>query len=476
MNRLESWLLHASTIVLALTGIVYAWMRYLMKPVDPFSVVNHPLEPYMLHIHILVAPLLILGFGIIFHGHILFKKASGARAARRSGLFLIPCFTVMAISGYLLQVITSDFRKVLVVLHLVSGVLWTLLYVGHQVASYALRKTRSNGNHYRLPVQILVMVVITAFAGNAGAEPFERNVQSMGTQLRVVSLEQDHATALAHTEALIQIVEQADQQLSTWKQYSELSRLNRAPVGRPFPVSAEVFLLLQRVQQFCKWTGGTFDPGIGKLLQAWDIHGKFRVPSSSELASALNLSGIRHLRFNSSDWTVTRLRDVWLDPGAFGKGEALDRAIALARDRKMAPVLIDFGGQVAVHGVPGNVNAWAAALSQPQNRHLLTTHIWRIAHGSFSTSGYSERSAQVGDTFVQHILDPSTGHPAEPFGSVTVWNSSALVADVLSTALYVMGPQKGYEWAIKNKIAAAFSTGKDLAATPEFAKHVTVIR
>ena len=89
MNRLEAWLMHASTLVLTITGIAYAWMRYILKPVDPFSVVNHPLEPHMLSSHILIAPLLLLGFGVILHGHILYKIAAGSATARKSGFLLI---------------------------------------------------------------------------------------------------------------------------------------------------------------------------------------------------------------------------------------------------------------------------------------------------------------------------------------------------------------------------------------------------
>ena len=79
MNRLEKWLLHLSAIVLTVTGAVYACMHYLMKPTDPFSVINHPLEPYMLDVHIIAAPVLVVAIGIILHSHILFKIENGSR-------------------------------------------------------------------------------------------------------------------------------------------------------------------------------------------------------------------------------------------------------------------------------------------------------------------------------------------------------------------------------------------------------------
>ena len=468
MSRLESWLMHLSTIVLTITGLAYAWMRYMMKPSDPFSVVNHPWEPFMIDIHIIVAPVLILGFGIIFHSHILFKKEAGARTARKSGLMLIPTFAVMALSGYLLQVVTSDFRKALVVLHLGSGAIWALLYLGHQVSSLAQRRSRSNGNRYRVPVQALLLALCLASAAGAMAEPFERNVHSMGTTLRLVLMEQNHAKAMEDSEALIQTIESVDRQLSTWKSSSELSAFNRAPAGIPVKVSPDLFQLLQHMQEFTGRTGGTFDPGIGRLIQIWDLHGKFRVPKKNEIDAALEQSGIRHLRFDPQRRSILKFKDVWIDPGAFGKGDALDRALHVASMRKMPPLLLDFGGQIAVHGTPENQTGWNIRLSQSDDRARTTDHELFLRAGSVSTSGHSERSTKVGDRMVHHILNPITGQPADPFGSVTVWNSSALVADVLSTALYVMGPETGYEWAVKNKIAAAFLMDQELKQTPEF--------
>ncbi len=469
MNRFESWLLHLSTLVLTITGLVYAWMRYLMKPQDPFSVVNHPLEPHFLSTHILVAPLLLVGFGIILHGHILFKIAAGARPARKSGLILIPLFALMAISGYLLQVIISDFRKVFMWIHLGTGTLWSLFYLCHQIASYAQRRVRQNGSaRYRIPVQVILLAICAVFASRAQGEPFERNVYSMGTKLRLVLLESDPETALRDSEDLIRAVEATERQLSTWKPESELSRLNRAEIGQPVKLTSQLFHLICKTNEWMMLTHGAFDPGIGKLLQVWGVHHSFRIPSEDEISQGIAVSGLRYVRMNSKTSTVTKIKDVLIDPGAFGKGEALDRAMELAESRKMSPLMIDFGGQVVVHGN----RTWSVAIAQPSDRLESEDEALFLKSGSISTSGFSERSGKVGNRTINHILDPVTGHPVDPFGSVTVWHPKALVADILSTALYVMGPVKGYEWATRNKIAATFivNSPKTVLETTEFTK------
>ncbi len=140
MSRLEAWLTHIATILLTLTGIAYAWMHYMMKPSDPFSVVNHPWEPYMMDIHIVVAPLQVLLIGMLVRSHILPKIQTEGNTARKSGILLIPLFIVMTLSGYLLQVIIAPWKNILVVLHLASGALWFILYAGHYISSMRLRK------------------------------------------------------------------------------------------------------------------------------------------------------------------------------------------------------------------------------------------------------------------------------------------------------------------------------------------------
>jgi hypothetical protein len=140
MNRLEAWLLHSSTIVLTVTGAVYAYMHYLMKSADPFSVINSPLEPYLLDIHIIAAPVLVIAIGIILHSHILFKIEGGSRAARKSGLILIPLFLIMAASGYILQITSGVMNRIFFWAHLISGSLWALIYASHHLASLAVRR------------------------------------------------------------------------------------------------------------------------------------------------------------------------------------------------------------------------------------------------------------------------------------------------------------------------------------------------
>jgi thiamine biosynthesis lipoprotein len=120
------------------------------------------------------------------------------------------------------------------------------------------------------------------------------------------------------------------------------------------------------------------------------------------------------------------------------------------------PWMIDLGGQISVGGPSPQGGSWPIAIAHPRARDIPVMHV-RLTSGSLSTSAGSERDLDVAGVRIAHHLDPRTGRPAEFDGSVTVWHQRGLVADMLSTALYVMGPA-GLRWAEERGLAACYLT------------------
>jgi len=133
ISRLERILLNLSTFLTAATGLVYAWMKYLVRPADPYSVVNHPWQPGFLSGHVLVAPLLLFGLGMIAREHILGRyRDPRSRGGRRTGILTTLALVPMVSSGYLLQVVTSArSRNIAGILHLAAGLLFLAAYGLH---------------------------------------------------------------------------------------------------------------------------------------------------------------------------------------------------------------------------------------------------------------------------------------------------------------------------------------------------------
>lgn len=297
-------------------------------------------------------------------------------------------------------------------------------------------------------------LAVAAAAVFLAGEPqlVEHSAYLMGTRATVRVWSESRAEGLALVDAAIRELDLTEQQLSTWIPDTPLAAINRQPLNIPTQTDASLCTVLDAVAEWQAQTRGTFDPAIGALLDAWDVHGEGRVPSAGELAAALDASGFRHLDFDPEHCTITRRRNVRIDSGAFGKGEALDRAARALGERAW---MIDLGGQVSVRGTAPGGRGWPIAIADPEERSRPVLEIM-LQRGSLSTSGRSERDHTVGRRRIGHIIDPRTGVPAAFNGSVSVWHESGFVADVLSTALFVMGPEKGLPWAEARGFAACY--------------------
>jgi thiamine biosynthesis lipoprotein len=248
--------------------------------------------------------------------------------------------------------------------------------------------------------------------------------------------------------------------LSTWRGDSELSRYDASlcgagnlagetgpPAGLPAPHrSGEFAALLGIVEEWRVKTGGAFNPHIRPLIDAWKTRDEGAVPTAATIANAL-----------------AHLDTAPIEEGAFGKGYALDRMLA----KVDGDVILNFGGQLLVRG------SYEVSIADPEHRG---TPLYRLmlTDASLSTSSGSEKTFVVNGRVFTHIFDPRTGEALPPRGSVSVIASSALLADIESTALYVMGAEDGLRWADANAVAALFITRDGVAhpsrAFPKFTR------
>lgn len=293
----------------------------------------------------------------------------------------------------------------------------------------------------------VVALAVAVGASAISAATIERQVAAMGTTLRVeVEVTGDRAEALAVAESMIREVESTEARLSTWRDTSELARLNRAPVGEWIDSAAADDLAA--AARCARETGFAFHPAIGRLVAAWGLRNGGRVPTESELDVARR--GFETLGFEvEGDRTrVRRTADVVLEEGAFGKGAGLDSALDILEmhpgERKTGFVRLDLGGQLAWANAATPVRV---ALADPRERSRPVLELtFDARRASLASSGNSEKRLTPDGRPVGHLIDPRTGTPGRDFGSVAVVAEGGLRADCLSTALYVMGPDVGLRW------------------------------
>lgn len=245
----------------------------------------------------------------------------------------------------------------------------------------------------------------------------------------------------------LDLVDAIEERISIYRPSSELARINATAADGWVEVSADMGHLLTRARELWALTGGAFDLAAGPLVRAWGfLHREGRLPAASDLAAALEVSGMQHIDLDADQRRVRFLRrGVELNPGAIGKGWALDRVVALLAARGVRSGLVH-GGQSSViaRGTQGPAVAgrhgWRVGLRHPLRpaRRLATITLDDRALGTSGsgTQFFVDRGRRLG-----HILDPRTGMPAEGVIAATVIAESAADADALATALYVLGPE-----------------------------------
>ena len=136
MTRFERWAVWLTTGGTLVTGVVYWWMKEMMVPADPWAVVNHPLQPWLLKAHILLAPAMVFSVGLITSRHVWRHFRTGVRKGRRSGLIAIGTFVAVVVTGYGLQVVTAELLlRILAWSHLVLGIVYSLGVAVHWPAT-----------------------------------------------------------------------------------------------------------------------------------------------------------------------------------------------------------------------------------------------------------------------------------------------------------------------------------------------------
>lgn len=299
---------------------------------------------------------------------------------------------------------------------------------------------------------IMSFVAVAGWGGCGCDDPphvwVERRAYVMGTVLEARVAAPTRELGVGALEAAFAEVRRLDGLLSSWRADSEVGRLNATPAGEATEVSPELLEILREVVVWSDSTGHAFDPAVGALIDAWDLRGEGRRPAPAELRAALAASGMDLYRIDGRLRQATRLAPgVWLDSGGFGKGAALRAAEQVLRERGAAAAYLDFGGQVLVFGrSPAAGGEWEIAIAHPTRRREVVSSI-RVHTGSVATSAQSERFVDVEGERLGHVLDPRTGLPVAGGASVTVVAEDAMVADVLATALLVMGPEAGGRWA-----------------------------
>ena len=266
----------------------------------------------------------------------------------------------------------------------------------------------------------------------------------MGSSLRVAIWTNDEAKAAAAADRVYKEFDRLESLLSVWKPGSDVVRLNDAAGRQPVAVSHETLEVLMAARIGSERTNGKFDITFGALADIWkfDHDQDNRVPDRAAIEARLPFVDFRAVQVNAAQRTAFITRPgVRVHLGGIGKGYAVDVAVALLRQQGFHDFLIQAGGDMYAAGT-SNGTPWTLGIADPRGSHEAFAAL-DIRDATVSTSGDYERSFIKDGVRYHHLIDPDRGQPARGCRSVTIVTNRATMADVLSTGVFIMGPEDG---------------------------------
>jgi thiamine biosynthesis lipoprotein len=264
----------------------------------------------------------------------------------------------------------------------------------------------------------------------------------MGTEFAVYLYTGTEAEAGGAADDVFDEVDRIEQELSNYRESSELSRIVREAASGPVTTDPETFRFLEESLHWSQASDGAFDITVGPLMQVWgffDHHG--HVPSDAELERIRPAVGYRNIELDPALRTVHfRVAGVDLDPGGIGKGFAVDAAVSILRAHHVTAALISAGSStVYALGSPPGKRGWSVVVPDglPDGKTISTV---LLRDTSLSSANCSEKNFTVGGHVYCHIMDPRTLRPVEGRLHVSIIDPSATTSDALSNVLFVDTP------------------------------------
>ena len=293
----------------------------------------------------------------------------------------------------------------------------------------------------RKPLLILLSIIVAGLAAGcilkysrqSHAREYSRQFFAMDTVMSFTAYGERGEEAV---EAAVQEVERLDALLSTGIAESEVSRINASGEG---DLSEDTEKILSEGLAIWKQTGGLFDVTIYPLMQLWGFPtGNYHVPTEEELKQTMSLVDSSEVILDGNHVTLGEKQK--MDLGGIAKGYTSNRIMEIFQEYGVTSAMVSLGGNVQTLGKKPDGTDWQVGIQNPDNVQGDLLGAVAVQDQAVITSGgYGRYFEENGQTYI-HILDPRTGCPAESgLASVTIVSSNGMLADALSTSLYIMG-------------------------------------
>lgn len=304
---------------------------------------------------------------------------------------------------------------------------------------------------YFISAMLSALLFLTGCSAESSPEPVQGTFFAMDTMMDFTIY--GKSGLIDQSESLIASLESL---VSVTDANSELYAINQTGSGT---LTGKASSLMEQALEICRRTDGALDLSIYPIVRAWGFTtGSYQVPDEETIQSLLPLVDYTQIQYDAAIGVVTLPEGMEIDLGSVAKGYAGQLVAQMLREHGVQSALLNLGGNVQTVGAKPDGSPWQIGIKDPQGEDAMM--VLSVEDQAVVTSGGYERYFEQDGQAYWHIMDPSTGHPADSgLISVTIVGDEGVVCDGLSTALFVMGLEKAADlWAQSGDFEAVFVT------------------
>ncbi|MEQ1738292.1 MAG: FAD:protein FMN transferase [Methyloglobulus sp.] len=316
--------------------------------------------------------------------------------------------------------------------------------------------------------------------------PYNAVGMTMGTSYSIkASHLPDKITPKDINEQVKQVLDKVSGQMSTYQKDSELSLFNQNPSTDWVAVSSEFYEVIKEAIKISQLSNGLFDVTVGPLVNLWGFgpdEMTFTTPDEAIIKDRLNQIGYQRLKLKDDGLFVKKdIPNLYVDLSGIAKGYGVDQVASLLERLGIMDYMVEIGGEIRVKGKNNQGQSWQIAVEKPTAEKRMIEKVLAVTDTGMATSGDYRNYFEVGDVRFSHTIDPRTGKPIKhKLASITILSETSMEADALATAVMVLGPDEGFQFAEKNHIAAFFiiksDKGFDELTSSAFAQSTKVTK
>lgn len=330
---------------------------------------------------------------------------------------------------------------------------------GADLSGLPTNRNAPTSRHMTPIARLVGALAIFALVGcRQSTEPISLSGETMGTtySIKLAALPHGMSPSLIKSSIDTALAE-FDEQMSTWRPDSELSRFNASESTDWFPVSTATATVVTESQRISRESGGAFDVTVLPLVDLWSFgpEGRLeRIPNDDEIAAVQEYVGYEKLDVRLDPPAMKKVDPrVSVDLSAIAPGYAADLIAESLDERGVSGYMIELGGEIRTKGTKADGTPWRIGIEKPLTERRIVERIVELSGESLGTSGDYRHFFEIDGIRYPHTIDPRTGKPVRHnLTSVTLMTDSCMAADGYATAVMVLGPEEGYNWLVERDI------------------------